>query len=453
MNLSKFNERTHIFLTASIAFLIPAYPAIVAPVIALLAINWLCAPKLILQGLKYIKNTPTLFLLISLYIFYVLGMLYTENSKVGYETIETKLSLLIFPFIFSSYTQTFKNNLNKYLKLFIYGCTVNAILSFVWAAYCFLKPVYVVLYGVSYNLGASYFYYNQLSIFLHPSYIAMYSVFALIALFYLVNTGELKLNWKWYALIVLLVLFILLLSSKAGWISLFLLSLCFFRYLMLKNKIVQTLVIFGVLIGSFSFFNIYFTPSFLARIPKISTITETLKGSDAENKKITTSADGAGSRILVWKAATEIIKNNFWMGVGTGDAKDKMLEKYKEKGMSSEYENKLNSHNQFLNTFIALGVLGFTVLLLCFTVPLYFSYKEKTVLFTAFICLAGINLLVESMLETQAGVIFFAFFYSLLCLQKNANYNPSFDKLRTGSTTHIPTLPHFQGGIKQQTKI
>jgi O-antigen ligase len=92
-----------------------------------------------------------------------------------------------------------------------------------------------------------------------------------------------------------------------------------------------------------------------------------------------------------------------------------MLEKYQEKGMVSEYENKLNSHNQFLNTFIEIGIFGFIMLLLCFIVPLCFSYQQKIFLFAAFTIIVGINFLFESMLETQAGVTFYAFFYTLLC--------------------------------------
>jgi len=351
-------------------------------------------------------------------------MLYTDNAKIGNETIETKMSFFIFPLIFSSYAQTCKNNLNKYLKLFIYGSIVSAITCFAWATYCFFKPVYVVLYGIPYDLGASYFYYTQLSVFLHPSYIAMYSVFALIALFHLVETGELKFNWKWLAAMVLLVLFILLLSSKAGWIGMFLFFLYFLRWLIIKKQTLKALLMVVLLMAVFYFLNIYFTPRFSTRIPQLSVITQTIKGTNDENKKITSSTDGTGSRILVWKAATEIIKNNFWLGVGTGDAKDKMLEKYKEKGMISEYENKLNSHNQFLNTFIALGIVGFTVLLLCFVLPFYFSYREKQFIFAAFIIITGINFLVESMLETQAGVIFYAFFYTLLSFNlPNLNSN------------------------------
>jgi O-antigen ligase len=320
-----FNERAHIFITGVIAFLLPAYPPIIAPIIVLLTVNWLFAPKLIIQGIKNILNNPTLILLISLYLLYLIGMLYTDNLKVGYQTIETKLSFLIFPLTFSTYAQTSKNNINNYLKLFIYGAIVNAIVCFCWASYCFLKPVYITLYGIPYNFGANYFYYAQLSIFMHPSYIAMYSVFALIALVHLMEINELKLNWKSVIAISLLILFVLLLSSKAGWICLLLFALYFFRWLVLKKNIISALLMMGLLISSFLFLNVYFTPNFSTRIPKASAIIETIKGNNIEHKKITTSTDGNGRRILVWKAATEIIIENFWIGVGTGDAKDKML--------------------------------------------------------------------------------------------------------------------------------
>ncbi len=415
MTLLKFNEKAHIFLTGLICFLLTAYPDILPPLIVLLTVNWLCAPKLILQGFKNIVKNPSLQMMILLYLLYLAGMLYSANTKDASQTVETKLSFLIFPLVFSPYAEVTKINLNKYLKLFIYGSIISSVFRLGWAFYCFAKPVYVVLYGVPYDLGASNFYYTQLSVFFHPSYLALYNVFALMSIVHLINAGELKLNWKWIAAIFLFVIFIMLLSSKAGWIGLILFVLYFSRWLVLKKKIVQTMAMLVMIIGLFSFLNIYFTPRFLTRIPKLSIITEAIKGSGDDNKKITTSSDGTGSRILVWKAAIDIIKNNFWIGVGTGDAKDTMLEKYKEKGMTYEYENKLNSHNQYLNTFIALGFIGFFVLLLCFAVPLYFSYHEKTMLFASFIIVVGINFLFESMLERQEGVIFYAFFYTLLC--------------------------------------
>lgn len=416
--MAGFNQRAHVFLAGAIAFLIPSYPNALALAIGLFAINWLCAPRLIKQGFKNVLH-PVPLVMISMYILYLIGMLYTDNTKTGVETIETKFSFWLLPFVFASYPDVTREKLNTYLKLFIYGCTVNALMCLGRALYRFEKPVYVDLYGVPYDLGLDYFYYNELSDFFHPSYIAMYCVFALFALVYLLNKNEIiiginKAGIKWLSITVLLILYTLLLSSKAGWIGLFIFAAYFFMQLLSAKRIIHGAALLLLLGISFYFLNLRYTPKFSVRIPKMSVITQTLKGNDSDNKKITTSTDGTGSRILVWKAAIDIIKENVWVGVGTGDAKDKMLETYKAKGMVSEYESKLNSHNQFLNTFIALGIPGFLSLVLCLLIPAYYSLKEKYFLFIAFVGIAGLNFLFESMLERQAGVIYFAFFYAIL---------------------------------------
>lgn len=428
MILFKYNERIHLFLTGLIAFLIPSYPNLLPAAIGLLIINWLMAPKLIVPGIKKAITSNTLLPVVVFYLLYIIGMFYTSNTQTGLETLETKFSFLILPFVFATYPQVAKDNLNTYLKWFIYGCTVNALMCFGYATYCYIKPVYVDLYGVMYDIGGDNFYYSQLSKFFHPSYIAMYCVFALFAIINLQNKEVIKLNFNktgvlWSLIMIILVLFILLLSSKAGWIGLFGFTTYFIFQLLKTKQVVHAFAILTAISASFYILNISHQLRFQTRIPKLSVITQTIKGTNEKNEKITTGTEGNGSRILVWKAAIDIIKANIVTGVGTGDAKDAMLETYKQKGMISEYEHKLNSHNQYFNTFIALGILGFLSLLCSLLIPLYYSFKEQNILFMAFIGLAGVNFLFESMLERQAGVIYFAYFYSLLCFSLTAT-NP-----------------------------
>lgn len=415
MILPKWNEQVHVFLICVLAFLIPAFPPALPILVVLLSLNWLLVPKAFVQGFKENYKNPNSLLLILLGI-YLIGMLFTSNTGYGLETIEGKLSFLVFPFLVFTYTKACKENIFSYLRVFIYGTVANALFCFGWASYCYFKPVLVTLYGIPYDLGASNFYYNQLSFFFHPSYSALYCIFALISLVYMWSKGQLKMNWKWVAIIFLLVLFVLLLSSKAGWIGLSLFIIYFFIRLAKEKRAVMALLMLGTVVGLFIFLNIYFTPRFVKRIPELSTITHLIEDGAKTDSTARTGADGSVSRIMVWKAAIDIIRSNFWIGVGTGDAKDKMLEKYKEKDMKAALESKLNSHNQFLNTFIALGVTGFIVLSLCFLIPFYYSFKRRSFLLAAFICIVGLNFMVESMLETQAGVIFYSFFYSLLCI-------------------------------------
>jgi O-antigen ligase len=415
MNYIDLNKKIAIYLAGIIAFLIPISPTLLSLAVALFVLNWIISPEKSIRLIQYKGQLPFLFSIL-FYISYGIGMCYTTNVNEGLSSLETKFSFFILPIVFLKYKTELTDKLVLYLRIFILSCTINALICFGFAAFRFFKPELVVLYGIPYDLGAGYFYYNELSHFFHPSYIAMYCVFALFALVHINQTKLLPNTFnspKWLNGVVgfILTFFVLLLSSKAGWIGLF----GFFTYLfvlLIKNK--QTLkgiILMLCLAGGFYFFNINYTPKFSARIPKLSVIKDALNN---DGTKPTNSSDGNGSRVLVWKAAIDLFKQHPVIGVGTGDAKDKMLEMYKQKGMQSEYESQLNSHNQYLNTAVALGLIGVSILLLCFASSFYFAFKDKNFLLLVFVSLAGMNFLFESMLERQAGVIFFVFFYTLL---------------------------------------
>ena len=132
-----------------------------------------------------------------------------------------------------------------------------------------------------------------------------------------------------------------------------------------------------------------------------------------------------GARIWIWKATNEIIKENPIHGVGLGDTRDELSTKYKKMGIKSLEGSDLDSHQQFLQTFATLGLLGFLSLSLIFIVIIMTGWKQKNFL------LLGIGLiyllfgLTESMLETQAGVVFFTFFVFFFASTNNRLNNTS----------------------------
>ena len=126
------------------------------------------------------------------------------------------------------------------------------------------------------------------------------------------------------------------------------------------------------------------------------------------------SHESSAARILVWKAAMEVIKDDPIIGVGTGDVKKELRKVYKEKNIESAYEDHLNAHNQYIQTTVALGIIGLLVLLSFFFLPIIYAYKNNNPLYIIFLALVGFHFLFESMLERQAGVVFYAFFNSLL---------------------------------------
>ncbi|MDF2436728.1 MAG: hypothetical protein K0Q95_1104 [Bacteroidota bacterium] len=406
MKIEKFFK----LIILAIVVCLPVYSSLVPPLIILLSLCWIIEPQRIPTGLLVLRNNLPVLALSFLFLIYSAGIIYSVNRAEGFQILETKLSLIIFPLILSTRLQDIRKDINVYLKYFIYGCLLSGLICFSWSLYCYLKPVYVLIDGIEYDLGASYFYYNRLSPIIHPSYLSMYVNFALLSLYYLVSKGEIKLTLKWYLVALFFGAFVLLLSSKAGWVGLFLISFYIFVSFMLKRKLVEGIIILIILGSMFYVFNIS-APQYSQRI---TSATEAVVNAGSD-EKLEKSSEGTASRILVWQAAAELLKSNPAFGTGTGDAKTAMLEKYKEKGMMNELEHKLNSHNQFLNTSVALGLTGLICLLLCLGLPVLLTLKNINLLLWGFCVLSGLNFLFESMLETQAGVMFFAFFSTILC--------------------------------------
>jgi O-antigen ligase len=115
-------------------------------------------------------------------------------------------------------------------------------------------------------------------------------------------------------------------------------------------------------------------------------------------------------RIALWTTALEIIKKNFLIGVGTGDVKDNLLDTYRKNGIFYAFDHKLNAHNQYLQTSIALGLAGFLVLVAILLFPALRALQRHQDIYLVFLFIFSIAILSESMLEIQAGVVFYAFF-------------------------------------------
>ena len=130
---------------------------------------------------------------------------------------------------------------------------------------------------------------------------------------------------------------------------------------------------------------------------------------------------GAALRVLVWENSFEIIRENFWLGVGNGDANNALYEKYVQNEIVNAETKKLNAHNQYLQTFIETGFFGFISLVLILLVPFIQAVKNKNSLLILLICIIGFNFIFESMLCRFSGVLFFAFFYNLLIFENSKN--------------------------------
>ena len=391
-------QKIYFFLCILIAFFLPVYIWAVPLLIVLLSLNWLMEGEFKEKFVRLKSNTSAL-VFIAFYLLYSIGMLWTENTDAGGFDLQVKLSLLLFPLLFGSSKHFAEiKSIKTILLAFIAGCFIATII-------CFSHAIYVGATQHEYN-----FTYTKLSVFLHPSYFAMYLSLAISILFFSFSSGKtitgktyldfILISWFWFSIIML--------QSKAGiLITGFLFILFLFKMLISKGKIADALIAITLLTGIYFLTNKYIITYDYSRI---NIAEHTL----IEAKRDTTSKESNQVRILIWKASSEIIKSNILLGAGTGDVKDELMNKYKEKGMTGAIERSLNAHNQYIQTFIALGIPGIVSLLLLFTTGIWKGIKEKKWIYIYFLIITFLNFIPESMLEVQAGVIFYAFFNSLL---------------------------------------
>lgn len=137
-----------------------------------------------------------------------------------------------------------------------------------------------------------------------------------------------------------------------------------------------------------------------------------IKSGDANNKSIV-------QRVEFGKAAINIIRENFWFGVGTGDLKIAYQQSYKELNSNLNKSNQLRAHNQFLTFFVTFGILGFILAIFSMLYPGYKMAHYKGIALVVFLLMIFISMLNEDTLETQAGVTFYIAFYTLLVFSNN----------------------------------
>ncbi len=401
-----------------IAFLLPVFGRLVPSLIALMVLNWIIEGRF-RQKVQLVRSDRMRMLTLSFGLFYVLylaGLIYTTNFEYGLFDLQVKFSILIFPMLFATAVEeSFSNSQRRQLLIvFISGCLAGSLL--------FMGKAVV---ETVYNHAENAFFYGSLSWYFHSSYLSMYYNFAIAAILGHLITLDWKRKIPWRileaALILWFIILVFLLSSKAGILTLGGILLFCTGLLILKRKnLLGGIIILAVGIGIF-----YTAYRLLPGTYQRMEIAGKVIRSDAGN--LNQSPESTAERLAIWKASTEIIQDYWLLGVGTGDVKDALYAKYAEKSMVSALNKKLNAHCQYLQTFIALGIAGFLFLVLMLVIPGILAIRRKDNLYLVFLGIFAFNILVESMFETQAGVVFYAFFNAFLFISMSTTNKRSMD--------------------------
>lgn len=391
--IKDFNKKYNLILLYIIALLFPLNKKLLP--ILLIVFIVLNINKSFWNNIK--NNIKSIIFLSTIYILYLIGLFYTDNFKFAFLDLQIKLSLLVIPMLFVGIKEKLNKTVVKnILMFFVMGVFISFLISTVYG-----------LYRYNQTQQLNYLFYSEYSLFLHPSYAALYVCLAYISIFWIIENFDFSKMTKilLYFILVCLIFKIVMLGSKAGFIGLIITIIMYLFYLIVfKKKYLQSLLI-----------TITFTITLFGALKSLDFIMVRLNEaiSVVNAKDISENKGGSAARLMIWSSAIEIIKENPLIGVGTGDVKDELIKKYEKNNVSAALERKLNAHNQYLQTFVTLGIFGILSLLILLLYPFWISFKNKDYLYFTFIIVFAFNIAVESMLEVQAGVMFFAFFNSL----------------------------------------
>ncbi|TND09494.1 MAG: O-Antigen polymerase family, partial [Bacteroidetes bacterium] len=115
-------------------------------------------------------------------------------------------------------------------------------------------------------------------------------------------------------------------------------------------------------------------------------------------------------RMELWKASLAIIGQNPVFGVGTGDMPAALARQHEaaHSKLAKEWRT-LHPHNQFLSLAIQLGIFGAAFFLFTLIWPGIKAKRFRNYFYLAFFFILLVSFLNEDTIETQQGVMFYAF--------------------------------------------
>lgn len=349
---------------------------------------------------QFYINLPSILMVLFMcyYSIEILGLIHTENIEDGLKIVERHIPLIIIPVLFY-YKRFSEDDRFKILGVFVMSCFVASLI-------CIFVNIYR---SMEYDriFHEWMFAHDQFSdpIQMQAVYFSIYVAFSLlIILCYAVADVDKERELPWWLLTVtipILSLSLILMGARTVTMVTLLLVLGILFY----SAWTKRALIFGVaallIVLVFSLF-VAFHPVLKNRFRDLVT---------SDSKSIY--YDGYNSRLRIWKPGMKVIKDNFWLGVGTGDDQD-LLDREFIKSNYIEGVGIHNMHNQYLQSLLSYGILGLILIVCIFGFQFWIAIRQRNILYLSFLILVCFSMLTESVLNRNKGVLFVVFFSLLL---------------------------------------
>lgn len=336
------------------------------------------------------------------WLLHVVSLALGGDISAPLRVVELKAVLLIFPLCLLLSDTSY---MNRWL--------IRGLFYTLWAS-CLVVFIYLTVVGIVRLAGGETLSAVTNSSFdtRHHAYVALYVVSALAYVYY-----ELVHHWAGLykalkvalvASVPLLILYVLLVNSRAGvGVMWGVFGLCCLHGLRLSwwRSLLLAALVAGYTLGAGALL-----PGYTNRL--------------AETVNNVQSGDG-DARLSINKATSAVSMDNMILGYGAGRYTDELADEYKELNYATGAECTQNAHNQYMESMLSSGIIGLLALLFFVSSPLWLAMATGKLRFASLLAtsIVMVNLLVESMLERQMGLLFIGWFYAVIVLAINVEKN------------------------------
>ena len=341
-----------------------------------MALLSICASVLILFGLFQISNSGVIpfgnkFIVVLFLLFilsYALSLLYSSDQIYGWKQFKnTCLLSLVLLSLWNSeqiYRQ-YKELLNAYLVI-LFSSTI-------WTSYQSIQLLDSV--QEIYTVGQVF-----PTIISHILYSLMLAFACFICSYLFIQSKGNNILQLVYATGFLWFSTLLhFLAVRSGLFGFYLALISILILWGIHTRKVKQVGIILLIIASFAFLSIKTIPSLKSKLEYTS---YSLKIFKTDNEKAANYSDPV--RLTSMKLGLQIIQENPFLGVGIGDLKTVMNEKYSVQNPSWATFPILEPHNQFLFSYASAGILSFLLLISICVHLLYYYTKSRNYLMISF---------------------------------------------------------------------
>lgn len=373
-----------------------------------LLVVWLLEGNLKNKLSKAFKN-PFFWGISALYFLNIVGLLYTDNLDKGFRHLFLQLPILVFPLMLAGRRFT-RKEFHGLIWTFILSCFVASVVGFIGGYYLFLQTG-----------DSGYLYSDNITISINKQaiYFAVYINVALVSLIYLLFTfsfSKLKKAGLIFLIFFLLIEIFILASRISIGVLVILIIIGVIYYIIQTRRFAVGIGLAIIGIG----FLLTLAVLFPKTVNRFKSITQTEFTFENKNPVNHFNAEvreeywnGLTLRLAIWTISKEIISENPLIGVGTGDYKIVLFDKYEDYNFHYGLEHQLSTHNQYIFIAVSFGIIGLIIFIIGYFSTGIKAIKEGKLLYVAVFIVFLLSFLTENFLNRNMGILLFAVISSL----------------------------------------